>query len=64
VPSVADTARTRMLTQLALVEPQTLSNTDLMVLTLAFGGQTVITKTDATPAVHLWRLCKLIANGG
>jgi len=64
VGSVADIARQRMLTQLSLVEPQKISNVDLMVLTLAFGGQTVITKTDATPAVHYWRLCKLIANGG
>lgn len=62
--SVQDIARQRMLTQLSLVEPQGLSNADLMVKTLAFGGQTVITKTDATAAVHLWRLYKNIANGG
>jgi hypothetical protein len=62
--TVQDVARQRMLTQLSLVEPQNLSNADLMRLVLEFPGQLVITKTDATAAVHLHRLLTLIAKGG
>lgn len=62
--TIQDVARQRMLTQLALVEPQNLSNADLMKLVLEFPGQVVITKTDATAGVHLHRLLTLIAKGG
>jgi len=53
--SVSDKARANMLTQLGQTEPQLKSNVDLMREVLAFGGQTLVTKTDATAAVHLAR---------
>jgi hypothetical protein len=58
--SISDTARTNMLTDRVLTEPQRLSNTDLMSLVLADGAQTLVTKTDATAAVHLWRYLRTV----
>jgi hypothetical protein len=60
VPSISDIARANMLADRALVEPQTLSNVDLMVLVLADGAQVLVPKTDATAAVHLWRYLKTV----
>jgi hypothetical protein len=60
VASISDRARTNMLTDRVLVEPQTLSNVDLMRLVLADGAQILVTKTDATAAVHLWRYLKTV----
>jgi len=51
--SIADQARTGMLTALVLVEPQKLSNTDLMKLVVDAGGLSLITVTNASPATHL-----------
>lgn len=58
--SISDTARANMLANRSLVEPQKLSNVDLMALVLADGAQTLVTKTDATAAVHLWRYLKTV----
>jgi hypothetical protein len=58
--SISDTARSNMLTDRVLVEPQRLSNTDLMSLVLADGAQTLVTKTDATASVHLWRYLRTV----
>lgn len=55
--SISDTARINMIAQLGLTDPQArvLTNVDLMKRVLEFGGQTLVTKTDATAAIHLER---------
>jgi hypothetical protein len=58
--SISDIARTNMLTDRVLTEPQRLSNVDLMALVLADGAQTLVIKTDATAAVHLWRYLRQV----
>jgi hypothetical protein len=50
--SISDRARSNMLTNRGLSDPQTLSNVDLMSLVLADGAQTLIPKTDATTGEH------------
>lgn len=58
--SISDTARANMLADRVLTEPQKLSNVDLMRLVLADGTQTLVTKTEATAAVHLWRYLRTV----
>lgn len=58
--SISDIARANMLANRVLTEPQTLSNVDLMDLVLADGAQTLVTKTDATAAIHLWRYLRTV----
>lgn len=53
--SIADQARTLMLANRSLTEPRRETNPDLMGLVLADGTQTLVTKTDATTAIHLMR---------
>lgn len=53
--SIADQARANMLTALVLVEPQKLSNTDLMKQVVDAGGLGLVTVTSASPATHLER---------
>lgn len=50
--SISDEARTNMLSNRALAEPQLLSNVDLMRLVLADAGQVLVPKTNATVAEH------------
>lgn len=58
--SISDTARVNLLADRVLTEPQSLSNVDLMRLVLADVGQLLVTKTDATAAVHLWRYLRTV----
>lgn len=60
--SISDEARTNMLAQLAQAEPQNKSNADLMREVLAFGGQTLITATQASAATHLERYLVTLRN--
>lgn len=53
--SISDVARANMLTALTLVEPQALSNADLMKLVLEDPLQTLVTETDASVGTHLTR---------
>lgn len=53
--SVADIARVNMLNELSLTEPQNLSNVDLMARVLETPGQTLVTETDASAAIHYQR---------
>lgn len=62
--TISDVARVNMLADRVLTEPQLLSNVDLMRLVLADGTQTLVTKTEATPAVHLWRYLKQVRDAG
>lgn len=48
--SIADEARTNMLTALGLTEPQLKSNVDLMRLVVVAGGLSIVTPTDASYA--------------
>lgn len=58
--SISDIVRINMLADRVLTEPQFLSNVDLMRLVLADGAQTLVTKTEATAAVHLWRYLRTV----
>lgn len=58
--TISDTARINMLADRVLTEPQLLSNVDLMKLILDDGAQTLVVKTDATAAVHLWRYLRTV----
>lgn len=58
--SISNIARTNMLVDRGLTEPQSLSNVDLMRLVLADGAQTLVTETEATAAVHLWQYLRLV----
>lgn len=56
--SISDEARTNMLAELVQSDPQLKSNADLMREVLEDPLQTIITETDATAGVHLWRYLK------
>ena len=58
--SVADLAREEMLDFLVLVEPQSLSNVDLMRLVLEDAGQLIITETEASAATHYIRYLMIL----
>lgn len=50
--TISDKARSNMLSNRGLAEPQRLSNVDLMSLVLADGAQVLVPKTNATTAEH------------
>jgi hypothetical protein len=60
--SIDDEARKNMLTELGLVEPQNLSNTDLMRMVMVDVGQTTVTVTSASAATHLERYLMQLRN--
>ena len=53
--SIADTARSNMLSALVLTEPRLESNADLMRLVIGAGGASIITPTDASVGTQLLR---------
>lgn len=60
VGSLGDKARGFMLTELGLTEPRPESNVDLMKLILDDPEQSLVTKTDASVGVHLYRYYKMV----
>lgn len=53
--SIADQARANMIAELALPNPNPLSNVDLMVQVMAKPGQVIVPVTDASAGTHLYR---------
>jgi hypothetical protein len=56
--SISDQARVNLLSALSLSEPQAFTNVDLMRLLLETPGQTLVTATSASAAVHYWTYLK------
>lgn len=61
VITVADEARTNMLVELGITEPQRLSNVDLMSLVRVDPGQTTVTVVpEWVPAKQYWEYLKIL----
>lgn len=58
--SIADEARSLMLTALSLTEPRRESNIDLMRLVIAAGGLGLITPNDKSAAVQYWNYLRTV----